>query len=159
MGRAMIPVGGASRHNPGMKTLASLLLPGCALVMSGCTVTPLNEVEALERARFKAWVAADTSAMRPMLGDDLVYCHSTGHCQNKEEIIAAIGSRATIYHSMDVIDMQPREIGGVVIINGKLNYRVETGGKMTEAQGVYTDIYAKRNGRWQLVSWQSTRLP
>jgi hypothetical protein len=23
----------------------------------------------------------------------------------------------------------------------------------------FTDVYARRNGRWQMVTWQSTRLP
>jgi hypothetical protein len=121
--------------------------------------TALKEVEAAERARFKAWIAADPAAMRPLLGDDLVYCHSTGQCQNKEEIVAAIASRDTIYHAMDIVYMKPRLIDGAVVINGKLNIRAESGGKVTEFQGIYTDVYAKRNGRWQMVSWQSTRVP
>ena len=126
---------------------------------SAASPVALNEVEALERARFKAWIAADTSVMRPMLGDDLVYCHSTGQCQNKEEIVAAIGSRETIYHAMDIVYMKPRLIDGAVVINGKLNIRAELAGKVTEFQAIYTDVYAKRNGHWQLVAWQSTRLP
>ena len=36
-----------------------------------------------------------------------------------------------------------------VVVNGTPN-----------AFGVrFTDVYAKRNGSWQMVTWQSTRLP
>jgi ketosteroid isomerase-like protein len=136
--------------------------------MSGCKVTvtdsddspsAVREVEAVERARFKAFIAADANAVRPMLGDDLVYCHSTGVCQNKEEFLAFFTSGNQRYLSMDIMSLEPREIAGAVVINGKLNVRVETAGKPDAFQGVYTDVYAKRSGRWQLVSWQSTRLP
>jgi ketosteroid isomerase-like protein len=145
-------------------------MSGCAAVSSasssngthsssGVSTAALGEVEAVERARFKAWIAADAAAMRPMLGEDLVYCHSTGQCQNKDEIVASIASRDTIYHAMDIVYMKPRLVDGAVVINGKLNIRAESGGKVAEFQGIYTDVYAKRDGRWQLVSWQSTRVP
>ena len=119
----------------------------------------LKDVEAVERARFQAWIHADTAAMRPMLGDDLVYCHSTGQCQNKEQIMAAIGARETIYHKMDVMEMKPRAVAGAVVINGKLSIQAEAGGQVSTFHGIYTDVYVKRDGRWQMVSWQSTRLP
>jgi uncharacterized protein YceK len=158
-----------------MKNLARLLLPlTTVIVMSGCisvtadsasastgasagTSTTLNEVEALERARFKALIAVDMPALRPMLGEDLVYCHSSGVCQNRQEFFGFLSENR--YLAMDIIYMKPRLIDGAVVINGKLNMRVETAGKAGEFQGIYTDVYAKRNGRWQLVSWQSTRLP
>jgi ketosteroid isomerase-like protein len=156
-----------------MKTLTWLFVLGSAVVMSGCVTvsasddapaakassSALSEVEALERERFKAWLAADAAAIRPMLADDVVYCHSTGVCQNKEEIIEFVTSGKQRYLSMDIVSLKPREVAGAVVINGKLSMRVDTGGKMETFQGIYTDVYAKRNGRWQLVSWQSTRLP
>jgi len=148
-------------------TIATLIaLIGSALV-AGCqppsapslSSQDLAEVEALERARFQAWIKGDTDAMRPMLGDDLVYCHSTGQCQNKEEIVTSIGSRETIYHAMNVLELKPRAVGGAVLINGKLDITAETGGQVNQFQGIYTDVYVKRNGNWQMVSWQSTILP
>ncbi len=132
------------------------LLAGC----QSMTAQPnLVEVEAVERARFQAWINADTAAMRPLLADDLLYCHSTGQCQNKEEIVAAIGSRETLYRKMDIVSLEPRAVGGAVLINGKLDITAESGGKGTRFQGIYTDVYVKKDGRWQMVSWQSTRLP
>jgi ketosteroid isomerase-like protein len=120
----------------------------------------LTEVEAVERARFKAFVAADMKALQAILADDLVYCHSSGQCQNKKEVVAALGSHQTIYHALDVVEMKPRQIaGGVVVINGTVAIRAEMGDKAAEFKAIYTDVYAKRDGRWQLVAWQSTRLP
>lgn len=155
---------------------SALCLLMSVVVMSGCvsvnsdsasgareaasgSPAALNEVEALERARFKAQVAADTSALRPMLAEDLVYCHSTGVCQSKEEFVGFVSSGDNKYLALDIVYMKPRLIDGAVVINGKMTGRVETAGKASDFNGIYTDVYAKRNGRWQLVSWQSTRLP
>src|SRR5689334_1886038 len=132
------------------------------VVMSGWAVAaqdPLKEVEALEKARFQAQIALDVPKLRPMLADDLYYCHSSGVCQNKEEFIGFVTSGTNKYVAMDVIDMKPRLIDGAVVVNGKLDIRVITNGKEQHFQGIYTDVYAKRDGRWQLVTWQSTRLP
>ena len=144
--------------------MTRLALPFLALtLLAGCqTMTPapdLAEAEAVERARFQAWINADTAAMRTMLADDLLYCHSTGQCESKEQIVASIGSKQTIYRKMDVISLKPRAVGGAVLINGKLDITAESGGKATQFQGIYTDVYVKRDGRWQMVSWQSTRVP
>jgi Domain of unknown function (DUF4440) len=132
------------------------------IVMSGGALASgdaLKEVEALEKARFKAQIALDVPTLRPMLADDLYYCHSSGVCQNKEEFIGFVTSGTNKYVAMDVIDMKPRLVGGAVVVNGKLDIRVITNGKEQHFQGIYTDVYAKREGRWQLVTWQSTRLP
>jgi ketosteroid isomerase-like protein len=119
----------------------------------------LNEIEAIERARFKAQVAVDVAALRPMLADDLVYCHSTGVCQNKDEFIGFVTSGSNQYLAMDIVYMKPRLIDGAVVVNGKMDIRVLADGKELHFQGIYTDVYAKRGGRWQLVTWQSTKLP
>jgi hypothetical protein len=132
------------------------------VVMSGWAVAsqdPVKEVEALERARFKAQIALDVPALRPMLADDLYYCHSTGVCQNKEEFIGFVTSGTNKYLAMDVISMKARLVDGAMVVNGKLDMRVISNGKEQHFQGIYTDVYAKRDGRWQLVTWQSTRLP
>ena len=119
----------------------------------------LKEIEALERARFKAQIAMDIKTLRPMLADDLYYCHSTGVCQNKEEFIGFVTSGTNKYLAMDVIYMKPRLVDGAMVVSGKLDIRVVTNGQEQHFQGIYTDVYAKRDGRWQLVTWQSTRLP
>jgi ketosteroid isomerase-like protein len=138
--------------------LASTLI----LFMSGWAAAsqdPLKEVEALEKARFKAQIAMDLPTLRPMLADDLYYCHSSGVCQNKAEFIGFVTSGTNKYVAMDVISMKPRLVGSAVVVNGKLDIRVISDGKEQHFQGIYTDVYAKRDGRWQLVTWQSTRLP
>ncbi len=132
------------------------LLAGCQTMSAPPN---LGEMEAVERARFQTFTRADTAAMQAVLGDDLLYCHSTGKCQTKPELIAAFASKDLVYRKLTLIDMKPRAIGGAVLVNGKVEITAEQSGQPVTFQGIYTDVYVKRDGRWQLVSWQSTRSP
>jgi hypothetical protein len=141
-----------------MKTtfvLAALML----ISVNACVSTApasLDGIEDAERARFAAWIKGDVAAIAPLLADDLRYCHSTGVCQSKAELLAAMGSGNTIYKAIDIVEMHPRSAGGAAVINGVVSIRVEDKGKPLAFKAIYTDVYVKRDGRWLLTAWQST---
>jgi uncharacterized protein (TIGR02246 family) len=136
-------------------SLATAALSACA---TAPTTSP-QEIEAVERARFAAWVKGDVAEIAPLLADDLVYCHSSGVCESKTELLKAMGSGNTVYRSIDVLEMRPRNADGAVIVNGKAAIEVESRGNPLAFTLVYTDVYVKRDGRWLLASWQSTQVP
>jgi len=118
----------------------------------------LAGIEDAERARFAAWVKGDVAAIAPLLAEDLRYCHSTGVCQTKAELLQAMGSGSTVYRGIDVLEMHPRSADGAAIINGVAAIRVESNGNPLALKVAYTDVYVKREGRWLLTAWQSTQL-
>jgi len=119
-----------------------------------------TEMEAVERARFEAWVKGDVAAIQAVMADDVLYCHSNTQCQTKKEFIADIESKRRVYKTMHLISMTPKALGSDgVVINGKLDVVAESPGKQVKFTGIYTSVYVKRSGRWQLVSWQSTTVP
>jgi hypothetical protein len=119
----------------------------------------LAEVEAVERARFQTWVRNDVPAMQLALADDALYCHSNGQCQTRQELLAEIAAKERIYRKMNVVRMTPKAVGGAVLINGTIEVAAELRGRAAEFRGIYSSVYVKRDGRWQLISWQSTTLP
>jgi hypothetical protein len=60
---------------------------------------------------------------------------------------------------MDVVAMTPKAVGGAVLINGTIQVVAEVPGRTAQFRGIYSSVYVKREGRWQLMSWQSTTLP
>jgi len=138
---------------------APALMRGCVSVQISDSASSMQEIEKVERARFQAWLQKDVPALKQVIADDVVYCHSTGVCQNKAELIDFITGGASVYRAMDVIEIKPKQFGETVVLNGKLDMKVEQGGKVQQFQVIYTDMYVMRDGRWQLVRWQSTRLP
>lgn len=138
--------------------LLVLLLAGCA-ARATVTADSLDAVAALERARFAALQANDLARLEPMLAADLRYCHSTGICETRAEFLDALRSGRLRYRRIDVLALEPRALGAAVLIHGRLDLEVESRGNIMPMQLVYTDAYALRAGRWQLIAWQSTRAP
>jgi Domain of unknown function (DUF4440) len=66
-----------------------------------------------------------------VLADDLIYTHSSARLDTKQSLIGNMQSGATVYTSVEPSDVAAQNL----------------------------DDYAKRGGHWQMVAWQSTRLP
>jgi uncharacterized protein (TIGR02246 family) len=117
-----------------------------------------DAVRAADAARIKAFIAADRTALGSLLGEDLTYTHSSGKLDGKAAIIDAITSGKTQYHSMTPEDVVVRLYGDVAILTGLAAVNVTNDGKLLDLKLRFTSVYAKRDGRWQFVAWQSTRL-
>jgi hypothetical protein len=141
-----------------LMALMALLLAGCA-VRGTPTADALDAVVALERARLAALQAHDLQGLETMLAADLRYCHSTGVCETRAQFLEALRSGQMRYRRLEVLALEPRAVGAAVLIHGRLDVEVESRGQRIPMQLVYTDVYAQRDGRWQLIAWQSTRAP
>ncbi|WP_246169173.1 nuclear transport factor 2 family protein [Rudanella paleaurantiibacter] len=116
-------------------------------------------VLAAEKARFDAQVAKDYDALGKLLTDDLVYTHSNGNVDGKESFIQSIKDGKSSYNTIDVKEQKVRVYGNTAIINGRCDIKMNApDGKLTDLRLRYTDVYVKRNGRWQMATWQSLRL-
>lgn len=140
-----------------MRLLAALSLAWCAACVSA--PPPATDIVTLERARFAAMTHQDLEALEPMLGADLLYCHSDGQCETKPEFLETIRSGRIRYRAIEVLELRPRIVGDAVVINGSVLIDGVIGGQPRSLRIAFTDVYARRNGRWQLIAWQSTRLP
>jgi ketosteroid isomerase-like protein len=121
------------------------------------------EVEAVERQRFEAQVKKDYAALEKILADDLLYVHSNGKSDTKASFIASIKEGKSVYNKIDVEEMVVRPYNNqkAAIINGVINVTQNpVDGKPTYLHLRYTVVYIKNKGKgWQMVTWQSLRLP
>ena len=72
--------------------------------------------------------------------------------RNKRQAIAEIMSSALKVESAEVIDMQPMVFGDVAAVHGTSMAKGTERGKPFERKFVWTDIFEKRDGRWQCVA-------
>jgi len=100
-------------------------------------VSAAGLVEGVERGRFVAMVAVDRPKLERMLADSLRYCHSSGRCETKAEFLASLLSGQMKYRSIEA----------------------QQAGEPLSLRLSFTDVYELRGGIWQMVAWQSTRLP
>jgi ketosteroid isomerase-like protein len=113
----------------------------------------------LDRRRMQAMAAKDVAQLEALLADDLVYTHSSARLDTKQSLIGNMKSGATVYSAVEPSDVRAQDLGDVVVLTGAARIRVASQGKQLDFAVRFTDAYARRDGRWQMVVWQSTRLP
>jgi hypothetical protein len=116
-------------------------------------------LRAAEIARFEANVKADEAALDRLLGEDLDYTHSTGELETKAQFIKSLTDGKRDYVAMDPAVEKLRVIGDVGLIRGRTRVTVASNGKPSTFDISYDDVWLWKDGRWQLISWRSTRLP
>jgi hypothetical protein len=120
----------------------------------------LRGLRASELARFAAMQRGDTAALRPLLADELVYTHSNAMVESRELHLELIGGRRTVYESLVPAVMRYTLYGpGVALGHGVVQAKGLLNGTPFDVILRVTTMHAWRDGRWQLVSWQSTRVP
>ena len=113
----------------------------------------------LDRKRMHAMAAKDYATLEAVLGDDLVYTHSSARLDTKKSLIGNMQSGSTVYASVEPSDVKAQDLGDVVVLTGAAQIKVVSGGKPNAFGVRFTDVYAKRGGKWQMVAWHSAKLP
>lgn len=118
-----------------------------------------KEVLAAEKFRFSAMVVKDFSALDQIIHEDLYYIHSNGSVDTKATFIGALKDGNRYYDDITIDESNVRVYGDVGIINAKCTYhRTNDQGEKNNLRLHYTSVYAKLDGRWQHVSWQSFKI-
>ena len=113
----------------------------------------------LDRKRMTAMAEKDIATLNEVIADDLVYTHSSARLDTKQSLIGNMESGSTVYTSVVPSDVKAQDLGDTVVVSGSCRIGVNTGGRANSFGVRFTDVYANRGGRWQMVTWQSTRLP
>ena len=118
-----------------------------------------QEIRQREIRRFGAMVRGDVPTLDDLLADDLTYTHATGVFETKPEFIAKLKSGQTKYESFAPENMLVRIYGTTGVVTGTARVKVQAKGEHLSFQLRFTDVYVKKDDRWQMVAWQATRLP
>ena len=118
-----------------------------------------NMIIELDKKRMHAMAAKDIGTLDAVLADDLIYTHSSARLDTKASLIGNMQSGATVYTSVEPSDVKAQDLGETVVLTGVARIKVVSNGKPNAFGVRFTDVYARRNGQWQMVAWQSTRLP
>jgi ketosteroid isomerase-like protein len=113
----------------------------------------------LDRKRMNAMAQKDIATLNALLSDDLVYTHSTARLDTKKSLIEAMESRRTVYTAVVPSDVKAQDLGDTVVLTGSARMDVLSNGNPVSFGVRFTDVYANKGGQWQMVAWQSTRLP
>ncbi len=113
----------------------------------------------LDKKRMAATVNKDVAALNELIADDLVYTHSSARQDTKQSLIDAMVTGKTVYTSLVPSEVKAHDCGNAVVLTGIARISVMASGKPNSFGVRFTDVYANRGGKWQMVVWQSTKLP
>jgi len=136
------------------------MVPAATTSNEACSGTITAE-EALkaEEARYAAQLANDFAALERLLGDELVYIHSSTTVDTKASFIESMRSGAVKYRKMTRGDVKVRTYGCIAIVSGRGTFEVTARGQDLKLELLFHAVWAKRAAGTQFVSWQATRLP
>src|SRR5256886_2418697 len=140
-----------------------LLVAACALLprigRAQADSRSVREVLASGDRRVAGMVHADTGALAHLLGPDLTYTHTDGALNTRAELLQIVGSGALRYASITPEAREVRVFGSNAVVTGRSAMRVEAEGQAHVFRIRYLAVYRRDARGWQLIAWQSTRLP
>ena len=122
---------------------------------------PVTEDEALaaEDARYAAQTSDDFGALQKLIGEDIVYIHSSALVDSKASYIDTQKAGTVKYRVMRRSDVTVRTFGCVAIITGLGNFDVTVKGQDMAVEIRFHSIWAKRDKGLEFISWEATRTP
>lgn len=144
-----------------------ILLAMLALGPGLATAAPAPDADALRALldEFLAGASRNDAAVHDRFwAEDLVYTRSVGVRMGKQELMAGVRSAPppqpedpkSVFTAEDV---RVQQYGDTAVVAFRL-VGTTSDGKATEvAKFLNTGTFVKRDGRWQVVAWQSTRVP
>ena len=116
-------------------------------------------IRGLDAERMAAMVAGDLDTLGRILADDLSYVHTSAAIDTKSSIMEAIGNGRLNYQKMAARNVKVRDYGDTAVVRGKADVEVTSGGNDLTFSLEFTEVYVNGGAGWQMVAWQSTRLP
>jgi hypothetical protein len=103
----------------------------------------------------------DPQVFNNFFADDVIYTRSAGVTVDKSEILHNIGVRAVNepQATYEGDDFTVHLYGDAAVVNFRLIQHNEKDGKQETNYFRNTGTFLKRNGKWQVVAWQATRVP
>jgi hypothetical protein len=133
---------------------------GAAASAGECSGTiTAEEVLRAEDARYVAQTGRDFAALERMIGEDLVYIHSSSVVDTKASYIESMRSGTVNYRTMKRGETKVRTYGCIAIITGQAAFEVTARGQNLALDLRFHAVWAKRSAGVQFISWQATRLP
>jgi len=137
------------------------LLPAIALLSFG-QATPEVSVEQtlmqLERDWSQASLKKDIDTLNKIMADDWVNIDFQGKVVTKAQTIASLKSGLPATQAAGLGEMKVRVFGDSAIVTGSDTGKSGSKGKEVIEKYLWTDVFVRRNGRWQAVASQSTKV-
>jgi ketosteroid isomerase-like protein len=116
-------------------------------------MTDIKVLEALNRDYITSVQTSDVKRFDEILAEDFFCSNPDGSLVDRAAFLVQTARPVTI-SNLEARDVIVRVLGDVAIIHARTTYTLPDG---RAGAGRYTDVWARRNGRWLAVSAHVTR--
>jgi hypothetical protein len=98
-----------------------------------------------------AQVHGNKSELQRLVADDYTLVNSTGRVQNKAQLIADYTTPGYRIEPFEILEPVEKVWSDGAVMGGVVDLRGTDGGKPFAVTLRFADIWAKRNGKWQVI--------
>jgi ketosteroid isomerase-like protein len=137
----------------------AFVLLGTVLSLEGQNSGKAKELTARETEFSQVLLRSDWKALEQIEADALIFTNADGSVTHKSDDETNLRSGNVKFDSIEMRDVNVQDFGDIAVVTGQLTERGRY--KATDLSGLYrfTDVWVKRDGRWQLVAGQETLVP
>jgi ketosteroid isomerase-like protein len=139
----------------GLMSIALLVVPASRAQTSKAAEQELVKVEDDWK---KAVIDRDTAALQRLHADEYIATDQEGAVWNKAEDIDIDSKGASRVTSYKLEDVKVRLYGDVAVVTGRNASKGTLLGNPVSGKVRFTDVFVKRDDRWQCVASQATRI-
>lgn len=150
-----------------MRIFVQLILICCIVVAGFAQVSPtkksraasdIKELTRLEKVWNDAHVSGDAEALDRLWADDLFVTVPDMPVMSKDEWLAIWRSGKMKFHSYKTSDLRIRVYVDAAVVTGQLERRRTSNLQEFEDDWRFTKVYARRAGKWQVVTWHGSHV-
>ena len=119
---------------------------------------PVAQFRDMEKNLAAAYLRGDRAFVENLLADDWMSTDYLGRTWTKARVMAMFGGPRPPMTKAEIDVDTVRMLGDVAVVTGRSLSEGRVGGKDVSVTQRYIDIYARRNGRWQVVASQGTEV-
>ena len=152
-----------------LSRITFMLMPAIAISLMSFglraqTAADSNELTKLLKEFLAGASRNDAAVHEGFWADDVIYTSSAGWRRGKADIMRDVrsapapkpGDPATIYSAEDI---RIQQYGNTAVVAFRLVASTEKTGRTEVTNYLNSGVFLKRNDKWQVVNWQSTRMP
>jgi hypothetical protein len=99
----------------------------------------------------EAQIHGDKAELQRLVADDYTLVNSSGRIQNKAELIADYTAPGYKIEPFEIMQPVEKVWSEGAVLGGVVDLRGTDGGKPFAVKLRFADIWAKRNGKWQVI--------
>ena len=121
---------------------------------------PSDELTDIQQRLARAWMAGDRAAIERIIAPDWTVTGTDGSVSTRADVLRDVFE--TKVHRITLVqidDVRVRVFGDAAVVTGRTHGRGEYSSVPYDVTVRFTDVFVRRNGRWQAVASHASLLP